>query len=197
MHLNGKWKKEAVIFTLCRSMLKMLMKIICGLFQNIGRHKGSDIYHIVVTHGSMFCPVFLCQGFLGTSLMHVCVFCMFTSHRSCVCIWFWSECSSSERNWAGFRDTQWNRLSAEVLLPLFSRRSALTSYRALLKLMELALDKAQHQAGLADRRLAQQHQFELTDFVAGCVWPIRSCSTASSCHDPVTNHLLLTWVWFL
>lgn len=58
--------------------------------------------------------------------------------------------------------------------------------------MELAFDKAQHQAGLADRRLAQQHQFELTDFVAGRVRPVRSCSTASSCHDLVTSHLLWT-----
>lgn len=35
---------------------------------------------------------------------------------------------------------------------------------ALLVLVELSLDEAQHQRGLADGRLAQQHQLELADF---------------------------------
>lgn len=88
----------------------------------------------------------------------------------------------------------WKWLETQVLLPHFSCRSALTSYRALLIFMELAFNEAQHQAGLAHCRLAQKHQFELTDFVASCVQPVRSCSTTSSCHDLVTSLLLWTWV---
>ncbi len=40
---------------------------------------------------------------------------------------------------------------------------ASTSNGGLLKLIKLALTEAQHQAGLADSHVSQQHQFELAD----------------------------------
>lgn len=52
------------------------------------------------------------------------------------------------------------------------RRARLTADGALLVLVELALDEAQHQAGFPHRRLAQQHQLELTDFT-GLGLPVR------------------------
>lgn len=66
----------------------------------------------------------------------------------------------------------YNRTSEEML----------TSDGALLELMKLAFDKAQHQAGLAHRRLPQQHQFELADFVGyrGAIRP--SCSSTAASH---------------
>lgn len=59
--------------------------------------------------------------------------------------------------------------------------AALTSDGALLVLVELAFDKAQHQAGLSHCRFAQQHQLELADLAARrcAVGPL--CS-ASPCH---------------
>lgn len=39
----------------------------------------------------------------------------------------------------------------------------LTSYGRLLELVELSLDEAQHQAGLAYSHVPQQHQLELAD----------------------------------
>lgn len=69
-----------------------------------------------------------------------------------------------------------------------SYKYCLTSYRALLKLMELAFDEAEDQTGLAHGGLSEQHEFELTDFVAGCIWPIGSRSAASSCHDLNPSH---------
>lgn len=48
--------------------------------------------------------------------------------------------------------------------------------------MELALDEAEHQAGLPDGRLAQQHQLELTDLVPR-VGPIGSGCAAATGHD--------------
>lgn len=61
---------------------------------------------------------------------------------------------------------------------------ALTSDGALLVLVELAFDEAQHQAGLSHGRLSQQHQLELADLVARrrAVGPL--CS-ASPCHGTV------------
>lgn len=58
----------------------------------------------------------------------------------------------------------------------------LTPNGALLKFMKLAFDKAQHQTGLAHRRLPQQHQFELADFVChrGAVRP--GCSSTAASH---------------
>lgn len=64
------------------------------------------------------------------------------------------------------------------------KQAALTSDGALLVLMELALDEAQHQAGLSHCRFPQQHQLELADLVARrrAVGP--RCS-ASPCHSTV------------
>lgn len=59
--------------------------------------------------------------------------------------------------------------------------AALTSDGALLVLVELAFDEAQHQAGLSHCRFSQQHQLELADLAA------RRCAVgplccASPCH---------------
>lgn len=59
--------------------------------------------------------------------------------------------------------------------------SPLTSNGALLVLVELALHKAQHQTGLAHRRLAEQHQFELADLVARSR-AIGARRSTASCH---------------
>lgn len=63
-----------------------------------------------------------------------------------------------------------------------SEEMLLTSDGALLELVKLAFDEAQYQAGLAHRRLPQQHQFELADFVGyrGAIRP--SCSSAAASH---------------
>lgn len=47
--------------------------------------------------------------------------------------------------------------------------------------MELPLDKAEDQAGLAHGRLAQEDQLKLTDLVASS-WSIGSCCTSSTRH---------------
>lgn len=62
--------------------------------------------------------------------------------------------------------------------------AALTSDGALLVLVELAFDEAQHQAGLSHCRFSQQYQLELADLVARrcAVGPL--CS-ASPCHGTV------------
>lgn len=54
----------------------------------------------------------------------------------------------------------------------------LTSDGALLVLVELAFDEAQHQAGLSHCRFSQQHQLELTDLVA------RRCAVGPLCSAP-------------
>ena len=61
---------------------------------------------------------------------------------------------------------------------------SLTSDGALLVLVELAFDKAQHQAGLPHRRFPQQHQLELADLVA-CCCAVGPCWSASPCHGAV------------
>ena len=58
----------------------------------------------------------------------------------------------------------------------------LTSYCALLELVELALDEAQDQTGLAHGRLPQKHQLELADLVAG-VGPVGACRSSPVGHD--------------
>lgn len=70
------------------------------------------------------------------------------------------------------------------------RISDLTSYCALLKLMELALDESKHKAGLAHSWLSQQDQFELADLIArvGPVGPGRSSPIG---HDSGQCPLLL------
>lgn len=49
--------------------------------------------------------------------------------------------------------------------------------------MELAFDKAQHQAGLSHCRFAQQHQLKLADLVVGCR-AVDPRGSASPCHSP-------------
>lgn len=62
--------------------------------------------------------------------------------------------------------------------------SPLTSDGALLVLVELAFDEAQHQAGLSHGRLSQQHQLKLTDLAARCS-AVGPCWSASPCHIAV------------
>ena len=52
-----------------------------------------------------------------------------------------------------------------------------TSDGALLKLLELALHKAQDQAGFSNCGLPKQHQLKLADLVGWglAVWPNRTC----------------------
>lgn len=72
-------------------------------------------------------------------------------------------------------------------------RVTLTSYRALLEFVELTLDEAEHQAGLPDGRLAQQHQFKLTDLVPG-VGSIGSRGASPSGHGLLRSPgVLLGW----
>jgi len=47
--------------------------------------------------------------------------------------------------------------------------------------MELPLHEAQNKAGFPHRRLSQEDEFELTDFVSSS-WSIRSSSSTSTCH---------------
>lgn len=60
-------------------------------------------------------------------------------------------------------------------------RVTLTSYCALLEFVELTLDEAEHQAGLPNGRLPQQHQFKLTDLGPG-VGSIGSRGTSPTGH---------------
>lgn len=59
--------------------------------------------------------------------------------------------------------------------------SALTSNRALLVLVELPLHEAQNEAGFPHRRLPQEDEFELADFVPSSR-SIRSGGSTSTCH---------------
>lgn len=60
-------------------------------------------------------------------------------------------------------------------------RVTLTSYCALLEFVELTLDEAEHQAGLPNGRLPQQHQFKLTDLGPG-VGSVGSRGTSPTGH---------------
>lgn len=73
------------------------------------------------------------------------------------------------------------RASAEVCTVIPQGPAALTSDGALLVLMELAFDKAQHQAGLSHRRFPQQHELELAD-LAACRNAVGPLCSASPCH---------------
>lgn len=64
----------------------------------------------------------------------------------------------------------------------WKKRWDLTSDGALLEFVKLAFDKAQHQAGLAHCRLAQQHKFELEALISRrrrAVGPARAATAAS------------------
>lgn len=73
---------------------------------------------------------------------------------------------------------------------MFPKKSAyledklLTSDGALLVLVELAFDEAQHQAGLSHSRFSQQHELKLTDLVA-CRSAVGPCRSASPRHIAV------------
>ena len=55
----------------------------------------------------------------------------------------------------------------------YSKTKSLTSYRALLVFMELALDEPQHQTRLSNSRLSQKHEFKLADFaLLGPIGPL-------------------------
>lgn len=60
---------------------------------------------------------------------------------------------------------------------------SLTSNCALLVLVELSLDKAEDEAGFADRGLPQQDQLKLTDLVPSG-WSVGSCCTSPTRHGP-------------
>lgn len=73
----------------------------------------------------------------------------------------------------------------------------LTSNGALLVLMKLALDKAQHQAGLAHGRLSKQDQLKLAYFAAdggGTVGPRWSTSPRHA-DRPDTVEMRADWIW--
>lgn len=61
-----------------------------------------------------------------------------------------------------------------------------TSNGALLELVELSLDEAKHQAGLAHRRLPQKYQLELADLVTS-VRPVGSRSSSPVGHGLVRS----------
>jgi len=75
------------------------------------------------------------------------------------------------------------------------------TYRALLVLVELSLDEAQHQWGLAHSGLAEEHQLELAAFVLrGAIGPLRRSSAAgtaaawSGCHDRFGLDRMRMWM---
>ena len=73
--------------------------------------------------------------------------------------------------------------SVKYLTPsqVLSNSVRLTSYCALLKLMELSFDKAKHKTGLANRRLPEQDQLKLANLVCR-IRPIGSRSSSAIGH---------------